>query len=48
MNDKGRRLGQLKTYDSRTKLYILTGYLVITLVTWKVIPLLISFVMMLT
>ena len=47
MNDKGRRLGQLKTYDSRTKLYILTGYLVITLVTWKVIPLLISFVMML-
>lgn len=47
MHNNSRRLGQLKTYDSRTKLYILTGYLVITLISWKVIPLLISFAMML-
>ena len=47
MSNNSRKLGQLKTYDSRTKLYILTGFLVMTLVTWKVIPLLISFFAML-
>ena len=46
MHNNSRRIGQLKTYDSRTKLYMLTGYFVMTLVSWKVIPILICFVAM--
>ena len=42
MHNNSRRIGQLKTYDPRTKLYLLLGYLIITLVSWEIIPLLIN------
>ena len=42
---KKRRLGDFKSYDPRTKLHILLMYLVLTLASWNIWSLLVSFVM---
>lgn len=42
---KKRKIGDFKSYDPRTKLHILLMYLVLTLVSWNIWSLLVSFVM---
>ena len=38
MYNNNRKLGSLKTYDPRVKLYIMCMYLIMCIVSWKVIP----------
>ncbi len=41
MHNNSRSIGALKTYDARTKLYILTAYLLMSFLGWKIIPIII-------
>ncbi len=41
MRNNSRSIGSLKTYDARTKLYILCMYLLMAIISWKLIPVII-------
>ena len=43
MYNNNRKLGSLKTYDPRVKLYILCMYLIMCIVSWKVLPVVVTF-----
>ena len=42
MYNNNRKLGSLKTYDPRIKLYILCMYLIMCILAWKLIPVIIT------
>ena len=42
MYNNNRKLGSIKTYDPRIKLYILCMYLIMCILAWKLIPVIIT------